>query len=161
MNYVKTPLFLLITFLIVIGCNTKKKEASSSKEKEATQIKKKKPKRLQKGCYVYNDNKSTISLQVMEKGDSITGTLLFALAEKDKNTGRFKGYIKNNVLLADYTFESEGVESVRQVAFRVKNDTLLQGYGPMELKNATQVFQNPSSLTFDAKFPLVKKACVD
>jgi len=161
MKRINTSLFLSIIFLLVIGCNSKKKEESSTKEKEATQLEKKKPKGLQKGCYVYNDNRSTISLQVMKKGDSITGTLLFALAEKDKNTGRFKGLIKDDVLLADYTFESEGVESVREVAFKIKNDTLLQGYGPVEIKNNKQVFTNPSVLQFDATFPLVKKACVD
>jgi len=161
MKRINSSVFLSIAFLLVIGCNSKKQDASSVKEKEPTQLKKKTSKGIQKGCYVYNDNRSTISLQVLKKGDSITGTLLFALAEKDKNTGRFKGQVKNNVLLADYTFESEGVESVRQVAFKIKSDTLLQGYGPMELKDSIQVFKNPSSLTFNAEFPLVKKACVD
>jgi len=155
------PLFSAIVFLIIISCNSNKKENTSTKKKEGVEQQKKKPKGLEKGCYVYNDNKSTISLQVLKREDSITGTLLFALAEKDKNTGRFKGQVKNNVLLANYTFESEGVESVRQVAFKVKSDTLLQGYGPMEMKDSIQVFKNPKSLTFDDKFPLVKKACVD
>ncbi|WP_133240814.1 hypothetical protein [Marixanthomonas spongiae] len=147
--------------LFTIGCNTSNKEKPSPKAKTTSQLNKKKPKGLQKGCYVYNDNRSTISLHVIEKEDTITGTLLIALAEKDKNTGTFSGHIKDSVLLADYFFESEGVESVREVAFKIKNDTLVQGYGPMELKDSIQVFKNPSSLTFDAEFPLVKKACVD
>ncbi len=161
MSRINISIFLSILFLSVTSCNTKKKEESSTKKKEVTQLEKKKPKGLQKGCYVYNDNRSTISLQVMKKGDSITGTLLFALAEKDKNTGTFSGHIKDSILLADYTYESEGVKSVREVAFRIKNDTLLQGYGPTEMKDSIQGFKNPSSLTFDDKFPLVKKPCVD
>jgi len=161
MYRIKTALFLSIAFLIVISCNTKKKDDFSVKEKESFQQEKKKPKGLQKGCYVYNDNRSTISLQVMNKENTVKGTLLFALARKDKNTGRFIGHVKDSVLLVDYTFESEGVESVREVAFRIKNDTLLQGYGPTEMKDGKRVFTNPSSLTFDTKFPLVKKPCVD
>ena len=161
MYHIKIALFFTITFLIAVSCNTKKKDTPSTKDKESTQLEKKKPKGLQKGCYVYNDNRSTISLQVLKKGDSIIGTLLFALAKKDKNTGRFIGRIKDSVLMADYTFESEGVESVREVAFRIKNDTLLQGYGPTEMKGEKQVFTRPSSLTFNTEFPLVKKPCVD
>ena len=161
MKRINISLFSAFLFLIVISCNSNKKEHTSTKEKEDVEQQKKKPKGLEKGCYVYNDNRSTISLQVLKKEDSITGTLLFALAEKDKNTGRFKGLIKSNVLLAKYTFESEGVESVREVAFRIKNDTLLQGYGPTEMKGEKQVFTTPSSLTFNTEFPLVKKPCVD
>ncbi len=80
-------------------------------------------------CYQYVSPEDSIHLSMRTKGDSITGSLSIYPREKDRNTGTFKGAFRGDTLLADYTFMSEGVISVRQVIFLRKEDMLLEGYG--------------------------------
>ena len=156
--------FIIIVFILLIGivsCKEASKKVKKTDNEETTTLKKEKPKGLQKGCYVYNTNRSTISLQVTKLEDSVSGILLYALAEKDKNTGRFTGTLNNNILLANYTFESEGKKSMRQIAFKVKNDTLIEGYGETTIQGNTRVFEDTSALEFTSSFPLVKRDCIE
>lgn len=108
-------------------------------------------------CYSYDANGSKIEAQLHYTADSITGTLNYALAEKDKNTGTIKGKLENDILIAEYTFQSEGSESVRQVAFQVKDGKLIEGYGDLN-QDGTR-FKDVSQLKFDSKMPLVKGEC--
>ena len=159
----KKTVLVFISIGMLTACNnaSDKKETDATETNKSKPLTKEKPKGLQEGCYVYNTNRSTISLQVTKLKDSVSGTLLYALAEKDKNTGRFVGTVTNNLLVANYTFESEGVESIRQVAFKIKHDTLIEGYGETIKQGDKQVFKNLSALQFNSKFPLVQKDCID
>lgn len=73
-------------------------------------------------CYQYAANKDTIRLHVNRTGEKVSGTLLYSLYEKDRNQGTIAGTLKGDLLLADYTFQSEGMTSVRQVAFKRKGN---------------------------------------
>jgi len=84
--------------------------------------------------------------------------LHYALAEKDSNKGTITGQVINNILIAEYTFYSEGMKSVRQVAFQIVSDKLVEGYGEMT-EDGTH-FKNASQLSFDSKMPLDKVACM-
>lgn len=114
---------------------------------------------LEPACYVYSDGKNYVSLEFTEIGSTYKGNLTYAFAEKDKNTGTFVGQLKDGVLLADYTFQSEGVESVRQVAFKVSNDTLIEGYGDMNAEGTA--FKDVNQLNFTSTTPLVKADCAE
>ena len=61
------------------------------------------------------------------------------------------------MLLADYTFQSEGKESVRQVAFKIQDGKLLEGYG--ELNADGTKFKDTSKLTFNPSMPLTILSC--
>jgi hypothetical protein len=111
------------------------------------------------GCYVFHDDENHVSLEFTEIGSISKGNLTYAFAEKDKNIGTFVGHLKDGVLLADYTFQSEGVESVRQVAFKVENDTLIEGYGDMNAEGTA--FKDVNSLNFTSTMPLVKTDCAE
>lgn len=110
-------------------------------------------------CYVYNDDNNHISLEFNEIGPTCKGNLTYAFAEKDKNTGTFVGQLKDGILLADYTFQSEGMESVRQVAFKVSKDTLIEGYGDMNAEGTA--FKDIKQLSFTSTMPLVKSDCAE
>ena len=69
-------------------------------------------------CYSYAANNDTIEMKLIHVGKSITGTLVYKLYEKDKNSGTIQGSMRGDLLVADYTFMSEGVISLRQVVFR-------------------------------------------
>jgi hypothetical protein len=89
----------------------------------------------------------------------INGTLVYNYFEKDKNKGTLQGRMKGELLIADYTFASEGVESVRQVVFKQHGDTFTEGYGEVQVINGKSSFKNLDSLDFGHSFILRKIDC--
>jgi uncharacterized protein YcfL len=110
-------------------------------------------------CYQYIKNKDTATLTMMSSGLITTGELSYRLYEKDSNTGVFKGELHGDTLIADYTFNAEGKESVRQVAFLKKGDQLLEGYGDVEEKGGKMIFKNTAALKFGGYITFNKVDC--
>ena len=108
-------------------------------------------------CYTYEKDGNLISMQIETTGQNVFGAMAYNLFEKDKTAGLLKGKWINNILLLDYTFESEGQMSTRQVAFALKNDQLIEGYG--EMIEAGTKFKDVSQLKFTSTMPLHKIDC--
>jgi hypothetical protein len=108
-------------------------------------------------CYSYEKDGNAISVQIETSGEDVFGAMAYHLAEKDKNAGLLKGKWENNILLADYTFKSEGTQSTRQVAFELKDGQLIEGYGEMN-EDGTK-FKDVSQLKFTSTMPLSKTVC--
>lgn len=109
------------------------------------------------GMYNYQENGTTVTLQLTVDGNKASGNLMYALKEKDRNSGTFIGEIKDGILLADYTFSSEGVLSERQVTFKLTNTSAIEGYGEVEEINGKMVFKDPANLEYDKGLVLTKK----
>jgi hypothetical protein len=112
---------------------------------------------IPRDCYLADLEGNKIEMEIQYNPEDITGTLTYAFVGKDLNTGTFKGKLENNVLIADYTFQSEGVSSKRQIAFKLIDDQFVEGYGEL-IKNGTQ-FKDPTQLEFNSNMPLKKVAC--
>lgn len=108
------------------------------------------------GLYLYEKNGDTVSLQLTVVENKASGNLIYSFKEKDKNTGTFVGEFKEDLLLVDYTFLSEGVSSVRQVAFKIGKSTATEGYADMEEINGKLVFKDVKKLQFNEKMILKK-----
>jgi hypothetical protein len=106
------------------------------------------------GNYLFEDGKNLITFVIEENRNEIKGFLTYELAEKDKNSGKFSGKFEDGILIGKYTFKSEGKESVREVAFKVDGDKLIEGYG--ELNEDGTAFKDASNLNFTSKMPLTK-----
>jgi hypothetical protein len=112
-------------------------------------------------CYAKVDSKDTVQLRLVMNDNQVTGSLLYKLAEKDSNKGQLQGTMHGDVLIANYTFQSEGTESVREVAFRIKDSTATEGYGKVEEKNGRMVFTDPDNLSFGKSMVLKEIPCGD
>ncbi len=143
---------VITTFLI--ACNAEEKEPKTP-ETDLSTVKD----TPVTNCYTYASESDTISLKITQVNDSVSGTLIYKLKEKDSNTGTVKGSFKDSILLADYTFLSEGVSSVRQVAFKKEDNNLVEGYGEVFNDNGKTSFRKPDSLTFSSTLKIVKTAC--
>ncbi|PWB25538.1 hypothetical protein [Flavobacterium sp. HTF] len=111
-------------------------------------------------CYSYSGNNSMVDLSFnVNSHQEVNGTLSYNLSEKDKNEGILVGNMKGDTLIADYTFTSEGVSSVREVAFLNREGTFIEGYGETVEANDKIVFKDKSKLIFDQKNILVKVDC--
>jgi hypothetical protein len=147
---------LFISIAIFTACqnnNTEQKSANS--EEPDTNI----IPASEQFCYQYIKNKDTATMTMMSSGPITTGELKYNLYEKDKNTGIFEGELKGDTLIAEYTFNSEGKESVRQVAFLKKGNQLVEGFGEVEEKNGKMMFKDKSKLTFGDSMIFNKVDC--
>ena len=110
-------------------------------------------------CYSSRLNKDTVRLKVEVFEHVITGMLSYHFHEKDSNNGDIEGQFKGDTLVADYSFISEGIRSVRQVVFLIKDSTATEGYGEMEEKNGKMFFKNLNELVFGKGIILHKGEC--
>lgn len=152
----KKLIILSIIAFAFTSCKNNEESKVSAEETE-TVIAEQPASLLQTGCYSYNAGNNAINFEVTGLGDEITGTLIYALDGKDTNTGTFKGQLSDDKLFGIYTFMSEGVESTREVAFMVKDDQLIEGYG--ELNESGNAFTDKNDISYNSAMPLTKTDC--
>ncbi len=101
------------------------------------------------GCYaVTNSVGDRYTLNIgSQQGSVVSGGLEFYNYQKDSSIGTFNGLYKNGILLADYSFRSEGMDSVMQVAFKRSGNDFIRGYGPLN-DDGTR-FIDVDSIVFD------------
>lgn len=99
-------------------------------------------------CYQFSKGKDTINANLAIKGENVTGDLAYRFFEKDKSSGPVTGTLKGDTLVLEYTFQSEGSQSVRDVVYLRKNNTLIEGYGDIEEKDGKVIYKNKQQLQF-------------
>lgn len=110
-------------------------------------------------CYTSTENRDTVHIRFELKQGLVNGELSYRLFEKDASTGRIKGYISGDTLIADYLYTSEGISSTREVIFLFGDNTLTEGYGEMEEKDRRFVFSDHTDIHFGDGIRLNKEAC--
>ena len=109
-------------------------------------------------CYHAQVGSSNALLEITEqKSEKTSGSLIFQNYEKDSSYGDFTGVYKNKKLTATYTFQSEGVESTREIIFEQSNNLLnAEGFAFKPIKNCNTVLYNQGLglIPFDMKLPL-------
>ena len=154
----KKLLLACLALSVVAGCKTKEKQEKEDVQTDSRiEVVVEKTPSVELGCYIYDANGNLIILEITDINDSVLGNLSYALKEKDANTGTFAGILKDSVLLGSYTFMSEGTESTREVAFLVKGNQLIEGFG--ELDETGTAFKDKSTLSFSSSMPLSKTDC--
>ena len=101
-----------------------------------------------KMCFQYILQRDTVNMELFIKDSAVYGNLIYNMFEKDNNRGTFKGNMHGEIIKADYTYTSEGTTSVREVIFRLKDNTLTEGYGEMEEINGKFIFKDTSKVKF-------------
>ena len=126
---------LSLAFSLLVSCN---QGGKNTRNPDSQPDKAVKP-TSQSNCYRYAGANDTITLNLIHTGDSITGTLVYNFKEKDDNSGILNGSMKGNILVAEYTFLSEGVQSVRQVAFKLEDTAVIRNLQNPDLISCMQL----------------------
>ncbi|HEX2534289.1 MAG TPA: hypothetical protein VHK69_11160 [Chitinophagaceae bacterium] len=111
------------------------------------------------GCYEMVFKRDTARMQLELRDSTITGTLEYRLYEKDRNTGTLKGVVRDSLIVADYTFSSEGSTSVREVVFRIEDTALVPAHGDIEERSGRLVFRDRSRLQYETANPFLRFPC--
>lgn len=105
------------------------------------------------GCYVARIGQDVYTMNIQsENGGNVSGTLDFDNFEKDSSSGVFTGTYKDGILLGDYAFQSEGMDSIMQVIFKKSGDDFVRGYGEVNQEGTS--FVDPMQVEYDASSPL-------
>lgn len=105
------------------------------------------------GTYIAHGSKDVYKLEITsEQGEAVMGTLDIKNYQKDSSNGPIVGTFRSGILLADYTFQSEGTTSVNQVIFKRMGNDFVRGYG--ELNASGTRFADPGKATFDSSSAL-------
>ncbi|HEY1041390.1 MAG TPA: hypothetical protein VGE63_01555 [Candidatus Paceibacterota bacterium] len=113
-----------------------------------------------KGCYIARLAKDVYTLNIQNQtNEAVTGTLAFKNFEKDSSSGTFSGMYQNDVLLGVYSFSSEGMDSVMQVAFKKTPEGFVRGFGDVTTEGNTVKFNDVNALEWDTKAVFKAEAC--
>jgi hypothetical protein len=109
-------------------------------------------------CYHATVGDSSSLLQIKDpSADQLTGELIFQNYEKDSSYGVFTGKIAADQLTIDFTFQSEGIESQRQIVLTKSADQLSgEGYTYKPVDDCKKVLYNQGLglIPFDMRLPL-------
>lgn len=152
----KSILLIVVALSLFIACQS---NPTTPDIKDTTGIDANHTALTTQSCYTYIKNKDTASLTLITSGQIATGELSYQWFEKDKNKGDVRGEMRGDTLVADYTFMSEGKESVRQVVFLKSKDKLIEGFGETLEKDGKTVFKDLSKLTFSQTIEFNKTDC--
>jgi hypothetical protein len=162
----KPSALIYIAFIAILASctseNTNKRLNDSAAEQIAidTTFTATRPKKSSSDCYVYIKNRDTASLKLNLEGEELTGELNYNLFEKDSNKGKIAGEMKGDTIIAEYTFDSEGIRSVREVIFVKKDDgNIYEATGEVIEKGGKMVFKDQSALKFDPTMVFTKTNC--
>lgn len=155
----KRTIFSFFVLIMLSSCKDRPKQENMVSEQEMeTETVMEERDSLQLGCYEYKADGSEVKMEITNiNGNIVEGNLSYAFAEKDKNTGTFMGTLHDDKVIGKYTFMSEGVQSVRDIAFKVEKDQLVEGFG--ELDESGTTFTDTTSINYNSTTPWVKIHC--
>ncbi|MGX5818902.1 hypothetical protein ACWKWU_11940 [Chitinophaga lutea] len=110
-------------------------------------------------CYEKVVGRDTFVLQVLVDDGQAEGVLDYNFYEKDKSTGIISGTVDENILRAEYTFQSEGASSTRNIVFKLMDDQAYEGVADSLDTLGNPIFNaNSALLKFDPQ-PYRKREC--
>jgi hypothetical protein len=149
-----TALFFL-AFATLYSCN-KAEKLNETVTTPTTEVAEQKP---VTECYIMATPRDTVTMTMTRQNQSVSGDLRYNWYEKDHNVGTYKGSFMGDTLRIGYTFQSEGMTSIREELFLLKGDELIKGTGHIIEKNGRQVFENKKNVIFDGSIVLTKTDC--
>ncbi len=112
-----------------------------------------------KQCYLGVEGRDSVSLEIETNNNSFKGYLFYNRFESDSSIGEIQGTISGDTVKGVYTFMSEGMISVMDKYFLVKDGQLLEGFGELtQVNETTMAFTNPKDLVYDG-FKLKETDC--
>tara|TARA_B100001179_G_scaffold196611_1_gene155294 strand:- start:276 stop:779 length:504 start_codon:yes stop_codon:yes gene_type:complete len=131
--------FLIILVIIILGIFVYRAATPSSSVEEPVDVIESDEENLDEadtppssiiGCYVAGTENDVYTLTIKsQEGETVTGTLEFDNYQKDSSEGSFNGTFEGGILLGDYSFSSEGMDSVMEVIFKQQGEDFVRGYG--------------------------------
>lgn len=142
----KRIIVLSITSLFVLGCSSNSNKSGKTDTVVAgeTLAKAKNTPRTNNTptvsslCFLRIDGKSkpdSTSIELVIKGDQVTGQMNWLPYQKDSRKGTLSGIMKGDTIQAKWSFMQEGMKDTLNLRFKLNGDKLLQK--PLKLNTKT------------------------
>ncbi|MCH5683018.1 hypothetical protein LWM68_01205 [Niabella sp. W65] len=122
----KTVSFILIAALL-FACNNSSQQSKESTTDPANAVTGKIAPAIGEQCYLFVAAKDTYALKLNIVDTSVKGTAVFKNHEKDSSHGTVEGHLSGDILRLWYSFQSEGMNSVRELYFKKEGHNLVTG----------------------------------
>ncbi|MGE9310705.1 hypothetical protein ACLOAU_03640 [Niabella sp. CJ426] len=120
--------FYILIASILFACNSAPQQGDdSSKDSTAAVMADKTEPVAGEQCYLFIAAKDTYALKLNIIDKSVKGTAVFKNFEKDSNHGTVEGTVDGDIIRLWYNFQSEGMNSVRELYFKKQGDNLVTG----------------------------------
>jgi hypothetical protein len=105
------------------------------------------------GCFAASLKNDRFSLKITsQSGLDVNGIISLKNSKKDSSFGDFVGTFDGTILTGIYIFNSEGVQSKRELFFRATPQGFLEGFGPVKVVGDSSKFSRPLSLTWNQSY---------
>lgn len=152
----KKVLFVIV-FAILSSCHlVKQKDQKEDSSSESPKIM-----IPQSNCFRSVTGKDSIWLKLEIFPNVVTGVLNYAFYEKDNSKGTLEGRIAGDTIYAEYTYSSEGKESVRPVVFLLNENTVIEGFGEMLEQDGKFLLGDRSKIDFSKGIKYQPVDCVE
>lgn len=151
----KQSIFMALGFCVALfGCETKKADTAASAAPPPPPPAATIEVKADTLCFEYIFNKKDITtVQLVVKGDNITGDMHWHPYEKDGAHGTLKGVKKGDVITADYAYMIEGSNQMEEVIFKLEGDKLSKLVGELTEKGEKLVIKDPSKAKYTEVYP--------
>ena len=142
----KYLILLFAATLTIVSCSSdNKKDADIT---DTTALNKKAP-IVHALCFLRTEgsnNADSTSIELVIKGNKVTGLMNWMPYQKDSRKGTLAGTLSNNVIRATWTFMQEGMKDTLNLQFKLDSAQLLQK--PLKLNTQTGRQQTDSLANF-------------
>lgn len=121
------PYFLIIIVVMLFACNTVSKQNEDAKVDSAGAGSATTVSLTGEHCYSFVAAKDTYALKINIVDKRVNGTAVYQNYEKDSSHGTVEGEIEGDIIHLWYHFQSEGMNSVRELFFKKEGDQLVSG----------------------------------
>jgi hypothetical protein len=112
------------------------------------------------GCYVAQIDKNVYTLRIQgQNSATVTGILHYDNFQFDDSSGTFSGTFENNILLGDYSFTAEGMDSIRQLIWKRSDNDFIQGFGDYNTIDGREIFSDPTKIYWDPVYTYTNSSC--
>lgn len=102
-------------------------------------------------CFMGNTEKDSIFMTLDDNLGTFTGKLRYKNFEKDSSFGDIVGNQNGDTLKLNYTFQSEGMTSEREIFYLKKDGNLIEGIGDHKTTGNKEVYANYSKIRYEGQ----------
>lgn len=109
-------------------------------------------------CFLRTEGKNntdTTSIEFVIHGNKVTGQMNWLPYQKDSRKGTLEGVIKNNIIIAKWSFMQEGMKDTLNLNFKFKDNKLSQK--PLKLNTQTGREQTDEGVGYTLNYNSVDK----
>ena len=101
-------------------------------------------------CFIRTERRDTTNIEMVIKGNVITGQMNWMPFEKDSRKGTLSGTLKGDTVYATWSFMQEGMKDTLGLQFLTKGDNLMQK--PLKLNTKTGREQTDNTAGFTVTY---------